>query len=135
MAAIDKTSSGRLFLTLFVEAEEGSHPLRVEGLQRGRAINLAQKLNSYHHRWAREQARPMLPLSAKARAPEAQNGMRNDGEWVLEVSFSPTNSEGGIVKPVDWLEAVHQRVKKELEARGTTPTSSAGDTVFEDNPL
>ncbi len=128
MAKISDTSSGRLFLALFLG--EGEFPKILHGLLRGNAINLTQKLNAYHKRWAKEENREMLFLSAKAR------GTLEDPEnWSVEISYSPQNGLGRERKPVDWIEKLHTQMREKEEEKVKAQTLPQVVTVQEDNPL
>jgi len=130
MAAIESTSSGRLFQALFL-AEAGGIPYTLEGLSRGRAINLAQKLNMYHKRWAEETGEKMKPISAKAKG-EGKNSL-----WRLEISYSPLNGEGGGLQRVNEdIEDLLQRVREHEEERlAVRAELLAPRNISEDNPI
>ncbi len=131
---IGSTSSGQLFLTLFVTPKAEDYPLVLEGLTRGVAINLAQKLNGYHKRWAEENQGQLKPLSAKAKGPEAVNGMRSEMGWKLEVSFSPTNSGGIGNRPNEGIERLIAQAKAQLKEKNMPPPVESY-VENEENPL
>lgn len=128
MAKISATSSGRLFLTLFLG--EGPFPKVIQGITRGQAISLCQKLNMYHHRWAKEENRELLQLSAKAKGE-----LSTPEDWRVEVSFSPKNSGETSRAAVGWMEALHEQLKAKEQQQQQQQIISAKDGIQEDNPL
>lgn len=109
MKAVNKlTVSYRIFEKMFLD-KGLIYPVQLSAMERGKAINLCQRLNRLHRHWAEEEGVPMKGISAKAK----EIGGEGEKTWTVEVSWSELNATGqrGQHSP-EWM---HELLKVELK--------------------
>lgn len=114
------TPSWKLFESLFFKSP-GEYPLRLTGLTKGQAINMAMGLNRCHVQYMQERGAPSdaLTLSAKA---------KDEGEsWTLEISesFKRQGKAPPSKKQSTWIGDILSRVQEEIKPTREAESSPA----------
>lgn len=123
------TQSGLIFRAVFLDQSHGSFPYLSPEIERGKAANLAQKINGVHQRYCELLGLSPFPWTAKIKPGE-------NGLWRLEISLGGKGGTGTIRTAISpearsiLADIAGKRESERLRASGITFAANLAD--FED---